>query len=81
MTHIKNTTLSIIKGMKRSGSGIEFEVMIIERAGDEVKEYMETFHADGKFVVTYLQEFSKIERSHANISTLNPKQVVNNGKP
>lgn len=61
---IKNIMLSAIKGMRRMGSGIEFDVVLIERNGNEVKEYLEKFYADGKFVASYLQEFTKVEKNH-----------------
>jgi len=59
---VKNTTLSAIRGMRKCGSGIEFDVTVVERQGPDLREYNTTFYTDGKFVTTYLQELGKIER-------------------
>jgi hypothetical protein len=60
---VKNTTLSTIRGMRKCGSGVEFDAVVVERHGAELREYHATFYTDGKFVATYLLELGKLERA------------------
>ncbi|MBI1745625.1 MAG: hypothetical protein HYR55_03450 [Acidobacteria bacterium] len=59
---VKNSTLSLIRGMRKCGSGVEFDVVVVERRGPELREYTTTLCTDGKFVTSYMAEFGKIER-------------------
>lgn len=60
---VKNATLSSIRGMRKCGSGLEFDVVVVERQGSELREFNATFCTDGRFVTTYLLELGKLERS------------------
>ncbi len=72
---VRNIMLSAIKGMRKMGSGIEFDVVLIERNGNELREYLEKFYADGKFVASYLQEFTKVEKNHINTEAVSSLQA------